>query len=240
MIPCETIVRQSQIVDIDKILNLPEPTGFCTRGGMPTHLRSVADPTKQRVVKFACKSWSCRICSARLRRVAGEHYATRIMECHGVLFADQSHPGMWETDSRRMRSKGTNWVRIGCMSDPGLLIGCAPSKHDEVFSDRATAIVRLGGSLRKLSPPADQQSSRFRPINASQGWRPNKKPKRFTRVGWVVAREPRDVVEKLVLLGIDPATIRTRLGAMDKVWDCTFDCPPERKLVIEESLQQQR
>lgn len=216
-----------RIVDVEALLGLPEVNGFCTRGGKPHHLRSIADPRKERVVRFACKSWACRVCSARLRRVAGEHYATRVLESSGVLFADESHPAFWERDKKRMERRKCDWVRLGCLVETGLIIGCSPTKHNEVFVDKGAAIARLGDTLRLLSPDGGKRP--FRPVNSSRSWRPEKKAKRFTRVGWVVAKEPREVVEKLVGLGINPASIRTWLGAGNKLWDCIYDCPPEMK-----------
>jgi hypothetical protein len=218
---------------IEELLSLPKCVGGCDRGGKPVHLRDLKNPGQDRVTQFACKSWSCRVCSAYLRRKYGTHYAQMILVSSGSLFSKRIDPAAWDSQQRALRRKRAEWVRVGAR-----LIWCEPCPPGvTAHADTEGAVRFLGGALGSIHAPPAATGKRFRPVASSKGWRIPKKERRYQRLGWVTVSEPSSVLEKLNRIGIRGAWIKQRPATSAKLWDAIFPCPDELQEMAEWVLQ---
>lgn len=219
---------------IEKLLSIPTCDGYCARGGKPAHLRSLKSPERERVVRFACKSWSCRICATWLRLKAGLHYGIRILRSVGSLYSKRVTAADWGNERKRMYDRRADWVRVGT-----LVIRCEPCEDDAdtAYPDGEEVVKRLGHELRALEGPPVQKGTRFRPIDCSAGWRAPKKQERYEWLGWATTCDPDAVLSVLRNAGIEGGQIKTRPGTEFKLFDVFFQCPADRREEVEWRLQ---
>lgn len=219
------------IVGIDKVrtlLDLPPKKGYCLKPQRSAHLRGIKNPNRTRLVKFACKSWTCPVCSAWLRLRDGVHYSMKLLAANGVPFQAVYNAETWPTVKRQLHRVGASWVRVGTKYQPGVVLGVYNSPVGEVFADRSAAVVRLGRALRELVP-FREPDGRCRPVGSSTDWKPLEKEPQYEHVGWFRTDSP-DAVQRL----LDSLQIgyRRHDGTGAKV----FDIPPEKRCELELSL----
>lgn len=208
---------------IEALLGLPPMRGWCN-AGRTAHLESVQNPRQQRLTRFSCGAWFCRVCSARKRMSAGQHYAMQLLLADGVLFERSYQPHEWDAIRQAfVRSKRgpVSWVKIGSADQPGVIIGCSPAPEGwTVFTDREAAVVRLGELLRNMMPV--RTGKHCKPISCSRDWTPPKKPKRYRLLRWVRVSEPEPILRALDAVGIQG---KARQHNSSGVWDVTFEVP---------------
>jgi hypothetical protein len=215
------------------LLALPEVKGYCTHGAFPEHLQSRTNPSHEKVMKLACKSWHCPICSARLRESKGLHFGEKLLEAEGDLFMETSEPSDWTRQRRELSRRGASWVRVAWPGQPGVILGSKPSGFGKPISDPAEAVRLLGKALRDLVPVWAGPNSRSRPINCSRDWTPPEKPSRYKRLGSVRVSSPEEVRSVLSGLGID-CRVRNETGS--KIWVVIFHVPAGMELIVKNTL----
>ena len=198
---------------VSALLNLPPLNDrFCTAGGLPVHMESVSTPGKNRVTRFACKSWRCRLCADYLRHRAGNHFAEMLLRAARLsLLALGIGFNVGNGPYARMRRNQAEWVRVGT-----LLIWCVACEEidDNAFSDTSVAIATLGTELRTLvAPPAVRGVSDSDQSTVRIGFGANqRRPKSSGRIGWLTIIEPDVLVEALQKLGVTGVKIRRTSG----------------------------
>jgi hypothetical protein len=219
---------------LEPLLGLPKCEKMCVNGSRPTHLRSLNEPGRERVVRFACKSWCCRICSVYLRHKYGMHFGTMILRSWGSLFSARVDALAWGNKRKLLNAKRAEWVRVN-----RLVIWCEPPEDDEdtPHADTEEVVKLLGHELRAIDAPPSAAGTRFRPVSSSHGWKIPDKPKTYERLGWATVNEPSAVVNRLEFLGIQNAMVRKRKANGGPLWDVVFVCPDELRGLVEEMLQ---
>lgn len=227
----------SAVHRIELLLDLPEKKGYCGRARKSLHLRSVINPLKEKAIHPTCKSWACRVCSAWMRAEAGRHYGMKIVDTDGVVFRDRCVPGEWEEKKKLLRKLNASWVRIGCVWQPCLILGCVPSPVGNPLLpelDREEAVKLLGKALREIKYVSNGPDTRFRPIDCSKSWRREPREKEYERVQWLTTRSCDAVVSFLYSRGIGS---RVRRGVDGTVWDVMFEIDEDKKSEIEVGLK---
>jgi hypothetical protein len=99
-----------------------------------------------------------------------------------------------------------SWVRVGCVSQPGVIVGSAPSQFGRPISDWERGVSALGAALRDMVPvwADDSPGRRCRPITSSADWslKRNKREGKYERIGWVKSTQPEALVDVLRSLGL--------------------------------------
>lgn len=211
---------------IDELLGLPGPQGFCqgfTSATIAGSLQYRRNSAKKMIARFSCKSWRCRICSARKRLELGRHFATKLLLSGGDLFEEDSDPDRWKSDSQRLRRLGASWVRVAISEETGTVLGSLPKRTGTPFSDPEQAIRRLGQVLSRMVPQWNGPHSKARPVVNSSGWTPPKKASKYELIGWIPkVTNWQAVVAALGELGV---TAYPRKGSGDVAWSVAFEIP---------------
>ncbi len=220
---------------IETLLALPKSDGWCKAGGKPVRLRSIVAPDRERVVRFACKSWACRVCVCHIRRKYGEHFARSILASDGSLYSARVDPNDWDNKRKALHKRRAEWARVGT-----LLVWVEPPAEvgDVPHADTEGVIKLIGHELRALVPPQAEKGKRFRPVASSTAWALPTKAKRYEFLGWVTTRDPVAVADLLRALGIQGARVKTRPGSDVTLWDVAFDCPEHLRDAVGTALQE--
>jgi hypothetical protein len=207
--------------EVRRLLDLPPVAGFCTHGSPAVHLRGLRRPDSRAVMRFSCKSWACRVCSARKLEEAGVHFGIKLLLAEGVLFEKATDPEEWRSHKRRLQRLGASWVRVGSVGQAGVILGCHPAPMGRALSDRALAVKRLGEALRALRPLWSKVRSR--PIGSSRDWKLPRRARNYESLGWIRLSSPEELTALLRTQGIE-ATVRHNQGG--RIWDVLFSVPP--------------
>lgn len=210
--------------DVTALLGLPEPSGWCG-GGKCGHLQRKDIPSSQKVMKFSCGGWRCRICGRRLRWENGHWFGWRLVLADGTLHEEELHADKWGAVRQRLQHHGCSWVCIDGGRGVRNVLYSRPTEPDGVvsFVGREEAVARLGALLRSMEPV--RQGKKCQPITSSADWKRGKRTpaSAYTLLRWVKVKEPEPLAEQLRSLGIEP-TIRRDEGS--SVWSVTFTAPP--------------
>lgn len=211
-------------IDVTELLGLPEPAGWCN-GGKCGHFADPHAMTQQKISKFSCGSWQCRICG-RLKRWERAHwYAWRLVLSDGTLHEEQHPADRWLAAHQRLHHNRCQWVCIDNGRGVVNVIYSRPTSPDGVhtFTDRETAVRRLGELIRAFTPV--RVGRQCNPISSCKEWKlPRRPPAKFKLLRWIKAAKPEVLAEHLRSLGIEP-TIRREEGS--SLWSVVFTAPPD-------------
>jgi hypothetical protein len=145
----------------------------------------------------------------------GHHYAGKLLQQGGPIYALTLPEGKWAAVKRRLGRLGGRYVRIDQGGAYAVLTTAPLPLACEL--DARAAVGRLGEHLRALE--RRPCAARGKPVlTSSKGWKPPPRPKgggTWQRVGAVHVSEPGPVVELLASKGI---RARVRPAAEDPVW----------------------
>lgn len=219
---------------IGELLGLPERAGYCERGKRPARLQRIGNPNDQRLTKFSCGAWVCKVCSARKREEYGRHLARMVLgvaNTHGLWF-DQSGAGReWDAQRRKLDRRRASWVRFGVTSEPGVVIAATPMEMGRPFNDISAAVRKIGEALRKMPVvwPEHAPETRVRPINTCRGWKLPKKVRQYERIGWLTLKEPKELVERLKAIGVQTRLRRRSvINGSEVLWDVSWVASDEQ------------
>lgn len=210
-----------EAIDVDRLLGLPEPCGFCGHGGL-AHLRKKGDRGAQRVTRLSCRSWLCRVCGARKLRALALHFADRLVMADGSLSEMDSDPFEWKAKQEWLRRAGASWVRIGPRKGYGVVFVCRPIPFGRPINDAAEAVRLVGRAFVEVEMP---RSAGVRRFSCSDDWTPPRKEHRYERVQLLRGlRDSAAVVRALEALGIR-CRVRPRVGDDGVEFDVAFRVP---------------
>lgn len=175
------------------------------------------------VARLGCKSWACLGCSGRMRLAYGQSLALHFMNSPLPIRETSCTPKAWGKVQRRLNYMGADYVRI--TGDSGLYHVLHTAKTCDPELTMSEAIARLGELLRSVRHTA--RGKRFRPVQASRGWKLPERVSDYEFAGLVPYANP-DKVRKA--LEDDGAKVQTVDGEPGS-WLLVYHKPERPKSV---------
>lgn len=206
---------------IDTLLRLHGASEEC-RAGQTIHLQGIKDAKQHAIGRVGCKAWFCPSCGPRKQLFHGRHIAGRILAAGGNLFEAESTPAQWKKDRHNLKRLKATWVRITTRQGY-VILGSTPTPHQfgRHVADPEQLIRTAGKALAELSM-LKKAKGRCRPVNYSTTWKPERRARRYKKVGRVSARTRTEAVSILNRGGI---IARGQAGTEDHCWLVPFVQP---------------